>query len=85
MRICLISPPTLTAFTERQVAESEALRLVAEHAPMGILSLAGVTEANGCTPHVIDLNRLYYDYVAGRSCQDAGADFFSYAVRHLED
>lgn len=85
MRICLISPPTLTAFTERQVAESEALRLVAEHAPMGILSLAGVTETKDCKPHVIDLNRLYYDYVAGRSCEDGGADFFSYAVRHLED
>jgi len=84
MKVCLISPPTLTQFTERQVAESEALRLVAEHAPMGILSLAAVLEERGCTPHVIDLNRLYYDYVASGISERDGTKFFSYTVRHLE-
>lgn len=84
MKVCLISPPTLTQFTERQIAESEALRLVAEHAPMGILSLAAVLDARGCTPHVIDLNRLYYDYVASGISEQEGSKFFAYAVRHLE-
>lgn len=84
MKVCLISPPTLTQFTERQVAENEAMRLVVEHAPMGILSLAAVLEDSGCTPHVVDLNRLYYDYVKSNTSYHEGSDFFSYTVRHLE-
>lgn len=84
MKICLISPPTLTQFTERQVAESEALRLIVEHAPLGILSLAAVLEERGVTPQVIDLNRLYYDYVASRLSPDDKSGFFSHVVQYLE-
>lgn len=85
MKICLISPPTLTDFTEQRVAESEALRLILEHAPLGILSLAAVLEERGCTPHVVDLNRLYYDYAASRDSHEDGSEFFSHAARHLEE
>src|SRR5687767_10420319 len=63
MKVCLISPPTVTEFTERMVVESDALRLIAEHAPIGILSLAVVLEQQGLEPEIIDLNRLYYQYV----------------------
>ena len=85
MKICLISPPTLTDFTEQRVAESAALRLILEHAPLGILSLAAMLEAKGCAPHVIDLNRLYYDYSVARDSREDGPEFFAYAARHLEE
>ncbi|HEV2861007.1 MAG TPA: radical SAM protein [Pyrinomonadaceae bacterium] len=83
MRVCLISPPTVTEFSERQVAESDALRLIAEHAPLGVLSLAAVLEARGITPQVIDLNQLYYDYLGSGASAGAGGDFASYATQHI--
>ncbi|MDQ3688061.1 MAG: B12-binding domain-containing radical SAM protein [Acidobacteriota bacterium] len=84
MRVCLISPPTVTQFTERQVIESEALRLISEHAPLGILSLAGVLVRQGVVPDVLDLNRLYYEYVKPDLHRQNHADFASYVIRHLE-
>ena len=42
--------------------EYDALRLVAEHAPLGILAIAAVIEGEReIMPHIIDLDRLYYD------------------------
>ncbi|HEX8070183.1 MAG TPA: radical SAM protein [Pyrinomonadaceae bacterium] len=63
MKVCLISPPTVTDFEDPTIAESEAIRLIAEHAPVGILSLAAVLEARGIAPTIIDLNRRYYEYL----------------------
>lgn len=83
MRVCLISPPTVTEFNERYVAESEALRLIAEHAPLGVLSLAAVLEGAGITPRVIDLNTHYYDYVASEAPRRGADDFLSYVVPRL--
>jgi radical SAM superfamily enzyme YgiQ (UPF0313 family) len=79
MRVCLVSPPTATEFEDRAVAESEAVRLFAEHAPLGILSLAAVLEERGIAVHVVDLNRVYYRYL-----RSAGDDFCTFATAHLE-
>src|ERR1044072_6440863 len=83
MRICLSSPPTVTEFNERQVAESEANRLIAEHAPMGILSLAAVLARGGVTPHIVDLNRLYYEYLSCGSAYDKSDGCACYAMPRL--
>ena len=84
MKVCLISPPTVAEFSERLVAESEALRLIAQHAPLGILSLAAVLEQQGIQPEIIDLNRLYYQYVSsGERCRN-GIGFCEYVTRTLE-
>ncbi len=83
MKICLISPPTVTEFNERQVAESEANRLIAEHAPMGILSLAAVLERCGVTPHIVDLNRLYYEYLSCGTARCKSDGFAAYAMPRL--
>jgi radical SAM superfamily enzyme YgiQ (UPF0313 family) len=77
MRVCLVSPPTLTEFNERRIGEREAYRLVAEYAPLGILSLAAVLERGGTTPHVLDLNPTYYDYARSGGEQFA---FFAHVV-----
>ena len=84
MKVCLISPTTVGQFTEQQVRESEALRLISEHAPLGILSLAAVLSLQGAAPHILDLNRLYYDFVKPGSHRREGEDFVSHAVRSLE-
>ncbi len=80
MRICLVSPPTITEFSELQLADSEAIRLIAEHAPMGILSLAAVLEKIGIVPMILDLNRLYYDYLASPEYRQDKMDFCRFVV-----
>jgi len=80
MNICLISPPTLTDFDDLASAESEAVRLITEHAPLGILSLAAVLERIGHTPHIVDLNWHYYDFLRAGS----RGDFCSWIGERLE-
>lgn len=84
MKVCLISPPTVTEFNERVVAESEALRIIAQHAPMGILSLGAVLEEQGAEVELVDLNRLYYQYVSKADYRHQGVSFSSYASTTLE-
>ncbi len=63
MKVCLISAPTANDFDDPEIVESDAVRVTAQHAPLGILSLAAVLEENGLVPTIVDLNRLYYDYL----------------------
>lgn len=86
LKVCLVGPPTVTDFEDPEVAESEAIRLIAEHAPIGVLSLAAVLEQDGVSPNVVDLNRLYYAYLrSGDRPAAKGADFCSYVLRELEN
>lgn len=77
MKICLISAPTANQFDGRAVGETEAARIMGELAPVGILSLAAVLEAKGLQPEVVDLNRVYYDWLQ-QSNRDK-TDFCSFA------
>ena len=83
MKICLISPPTVTEFSERKIVETEAIRLIASHAPMGVLSLAAVLEQHALEPQIVDLNRLYYEYVSNESTDTIGDTFCSFAADAL--
>jgi radical SAM superfamily enzyme YgiQ (UPF0313 family) len=71
MKVCLISAPTANEFTARAVGEKEAARIIGELAPVGILSLAAVLEAHGLQPEVVELNRLYYQWLQS-SADDHG-------------
>src|SRR5215831_16679003 len=62
MRVCLVGAPTAHEFDDSSMSEAESLRAIAEHAPLGVLSLASVLEERGLRPEVVDLNRLYYDF-----------------------
>ena len=84
MKVCLISPPTGREFEERKVTEREATRIVGESAPLGILSLAAVLEAQGVRPHIIDLNWHYYEYLTHEAPREEGLSFTAYAARVLE-
>ena len=44
MKVCLVGAPTAHEFDDRTMGEAEALRTIAEHAPLGVLSLAAVLE-----------------------------------------
>jgi len=79
MKVCLISAPTANHFDRRAVGEAEAARIMGELAPVGILSLAAVLEAKGLQPEVVDLNRVYYDWLQQSNRSNAKADFCSFA------
>jgi len=75
MKVCLISAPTANQFDSRPVGEPEASRIMGELAPVGLLSLAAVLEAKGLHPEVVDLNRIYYNWL-----QDSNkTDFCAFA------
>jgi radical SAM superfamily enzyme YgiQ (UPF0313 family) len=77
MKVCLISAPTANQFDGRVVGEAEASRIMGELAPVGILSLAAVLEAKGLQPEVVDLNRVYYEWL--RDSNRDKSDFCSFA------
>ena len=83
MKVCLISPPTVTDFEDPEMAETEAIRLIAEHAPLGILSLAAVLDANKVECELVDLNRVYYRFLRSDERKE-GVQFSSYVCRQLE-
>ncbi|MBR0824379.1 B12-binding domain-containing radical SAM protein [Bradyrhizobium manausense] len=84
LKMCLVGPPTVTDFEDPEVAESEAIRLIAEHAPIGVLSLAAVLERHGVAPQIVDLNRLYYAYLRAPGEAAAKPDFCSYVAAELD-
>jgi radical SAM superfamily enzyme YgiQ (UPF0313 family) len=79
MKVCLISAPTANQFDGRAVGEMEASRIMGELAPVGILSLAAVLEAKGLQPAVVDLNRVYYDWLQQSNRSNADTDLCSFA------
>src|SRR5689334_7208470 len=81
MKVCLISAPTANQFNGRAMGEAEAARIMGELAPVGVLSLAAVLEAKGLQPKVVDLNRVYYDWLqkSHRNQNSAETDFCTFA------
>lgn len=82
MKVCLISAPTANQFDSRAVGESEAARIMGELAPVGILSLAAVLEARGLQPEVVDLNRVYYQWLQQSK---PGTDFCRFAGSYFAE
>src|SRR6185503_14530363 len=83
MRICLISPPTITELSEQQLAADEVKQLIAENAPLGLLSLAAVLERQGISPYLVDLNHRYSEFVRV-ACKESEPDFVRLVVRELD-
>jgi radical SAM superfamily enzyme YgiQ (UPF0313 family) len=84
MKVCLISPPTVSDFIERKVLESEAHKLIVQYAPVGILTLAAVLDGLGVETHLLDLNRFFYDHLNFDTRHEPGNDFVSSVIRQLE-
>jgi radical SAM superfamily enzyme YgiQ (UPF0313 family) len=83
MKVCLISAPTASELDDPKLAEAEARRMMAEHAPLGVLSLAAVLEAEGVQPEVVDLNRLYYAFHHSGDRSARPADFSEFVSAYL--
>jgi radical SAM superfamily enzyme YgiQ (UPF0313 family) len=84
MDVCLFSPPVITEFEDPELAGSPEVRSVAEHKPIGVLTLAAVLRQKGLTPRLIDLNRWYYEYLGSGGASGNGCDFCAYAARRLD-
>jgi len=84
MKVCLVSPPTVTDFEDPAVAETEAIRLISEHAPIGILSLAAVLGEKGFSASIIDLNRWYYEFLRSADSRVSDIDFCRYVADRLQ-
>ena len=80
MRICLISAATVTDFGE--YADYRRIREIAEHPPLGVLTLAAILREEWATPTVVDLNRLYYEYLGDPGARSEG-DFCAYAASRI--
>src|SRR5215468_3588289 len=81
MKICLISAPTANQLNNPALGEMEAARIMGELAPVGILSLAAVLEAQGLQPEVVDLNRVYYEWRQHSNGKEGG--FCGFAESYL--
>ena len=57
MRVCLVSPPTVSQVRDLGVDPAAARALAAQSAPLGILTLAARLEQHGHEAVVVDLNR----------------------------
>lgn len=82
MKVCLAGAPTANEFDDRPMPEADALRTIAQHTPLGILSLAAVLEDRGLKPEVVDLNRLYYDFRRVHGKDNNG--FAEYAASYFD-
>jgi radical SAM superfamily enzyme YgiQ (UPF0313 family) len=80
MRICLISAATVTEFGEH--AEDRRIRETAEHPPLGVLTLAAILREQSTAPAVVDLNRLYYEYLDAAATRTEN-DFCAYAASRI--
>ena len=80
MRVCLISAATVTDFGEH--ADNDRIRQSAGYAPLGVLTLAAILREQSSAPVVVDLNRLYYEYL-GEAGARSENDFCAYAVSRV--
>ena len=81
MNVCLVSSPTVTEF-DPKVAETDAVRVISEHAPIGILTLAAILGQHGVTVEVVDLNQTYYRYLRSAAYRRR-VDFCSFVAREF--
>ena len=80
MRVCLISAATVTEFGDH--ADAPRIRESAEHPPLGILTLAAILRQEWPTPTVVDLNRLYYEYLGEVEVRSL-TDFCTFAASRI--
>ena len=81
MVVCLVTVATATDFEDAEEARSGHVRLFAAAPHLGILTLASAAEQRGHCPYVVDLNRLYYEYLGENGLGVKG--FADWAARSI--
>ncbi|MCG8456624.1 MAG: B12-binding domain-containing radical SAM protein [Holophagales bacterium] len=82
MKVCLVGAPAVTDFDDRELAESESVRLVAHQAPLGVLTLASLARNAGHELSLVDLDALYYEYLRSPD-SERRQPFSAFAARHV--
>jgi len=82
MNVCLVTAPTAAEFTGPGEIDSQSVHWAAAQPQLGILSLAAVLEADGITPRIVDLNRLYFRWAESEGLS-ASADFARFAAEAI--
>jgi radical SAM superfamily enzyme YgiQ (UPF0313 family) len=78
MTICLVTAPTVTEFRGPEELSSSSVKWAASQPQLGILSLAAVLEHRGDDFRIVNLNRVYCDYL--KAAGDADPDDFAEAA-----
>src|SRR5262245_60751822 len=73
MHICLITAPTATEFQNPEEFRNEAVRFVSGEPQLGILSLAAVLECRGDHCRIVNLNRIFLDYIGSGDFREFAA------------
>ena len=80
MHVCLVTAPTVTDF--REDADTPLIRERSEHPPLGVLTLAAILRNESVTPTVLDLNRVFYEYLGDCDARSE-IDFCTFAASHI--
>ena len=64
MQACLVTAPTAAEFQAPEEFRSAAVRGISSEPQLGILSLAAVLELRGAPCRIVNLDRLFLDYVS---------------------
>jgi radical SAM superfamily enzyme YgiQ (UPF0313 family) len=62
VRVGLIAPATITDFDHASVKQ-RSVRALAEHVPVGVLTLVSILRARGVDVRFVDTNRLYLEFL----------------------
>src|SRR5579863_7231827 len=82
MEVCLVNAATAAEFTDITEYGAEEIRRINTEPQLGILSLAAVLESWGCTPTIVDLNRIFYE-CADNVGEDSLEDFADVAASRI--
>lgn len=80
MKIALVSPATIAEFGPEGMAASH-VRDLAEHVPVGVLTLTAILSGRGYDVSFVDMNSVFSEHVRERSA----APFAAHAARALLD
>ncbi|MFL6388892.1 MAG: B12-binding domain-containing radical SAM protein [Terriglobales bacterium] len=84
MKVCLISPPTVTTVENRWMLEMEATQPLLEGLALGVLTLASGLLAEGVEVDVVDSDLLAFDFIRCGEF-DRGTSFAQYVAAHLAE
>jgi radical SAM superfamily enzyme YgiQ (UPF0313 family) len=83
MKVCLVTAPTATEFRELDEIHSPSVQSTSFAPQLGILSLAAILDQRGSRPQILDLNRVFLQYI--NQIRTNEIDFAGFAARSLAD
>lgn len=82
MRVCFVSALMMTDFSDPELI-LDLYQKKSMEASLGILSLAAVLCDRGITPQVVNLNKLFYDFIKSNR-NEKSSDLLTFIIQHIE-